>query len=170
MTYIQEEWKPVVGWEDAYEVSSFGRVRRIGAGRGVTHGAVMKPQTVRDGYQAIVLRTPGIRQGKFIHRLVAESFIHAIPAGMHVNHMDGNPSNNLLSNLEIVTQSENILHALRVLWPERDYLAKKLDRDKVSQIRAMAATQSNRMIAAIFNVSEATIHNIISRKTWHHIA
>ena len=39
---IQEEWKPVVGFENAYEVSSYGRIRRIGAARGAKAGRVLK--------------------------------------------------------------------------------------------------------------------------------
>jgi len=49
-----------------------------------------------------------------IHRIVVETFISDIPKGMQVNHIDGIKSNNRLDNLEIVTPSENQLHAYRI--------------------------------------------------------
>lgn len=44
-----------------------------------------------------------------LHRLVIENFIGDIPDGMEVDHKDGNRTNNKLSNLRIVTRSENML-------------------------------------------------------------
>ena len=50
----------------------------------------------------------------FIHRLVWETFVGIIPKGLQINHIDGNKSNNSLSNLELVTPAENIHHAYRM--------------------------------------------------------
>lgn len=47
-----------------------------------------------------------------IHRLVYEAFIGDIPDGMKVDHIDGNRSNNKVSNLRLVTQSENMYAAM----------------------------------------------------------
>jgi hypothetical protein len=46
-----------------------------------------------------------------IHRLVASAWLGNV-TGLTVNHIDGNPSNNCIDNLEIVTQKENHLHAI----------------------------------------------------------
>lgn len=46
-----------------------------------------------------------------VHRLVVEAFIGEIPEKMEVNHLDGNKINNDISNLEICTRSDNMLHA-----------------------------------------------------------
>lgn len=46
-----------------------------------------------------------------IHRLVWETFKGEIPEGMVIDHIDGNRSNNSLSNLRLVTQSENMDNA-----------------------------------------------------------
>lgn len=42
-----------------------------------------------------------------VHRLVWEAFNGEIPDGYEINHIDGDPTNNAISNLEIVTHTEN---------------------------------------------------------------
>lgn len=63
------------------------------------------------GYLMANYRKDGKVYNYYIHRLVAEAFIGEIPKGMAINHKDGNKLNNDVSNLEIVTYSENIRHA-----------------------------------------------------------
>lgn len=48
---------------------------------------------------------------QYVHRLVWETFNGGIPEGLIINHLDGNKKNNDLSNLELMTHSENIRHA-----------------------------------------------------------
>jgi len=99
------EWRPVVGYEGIYEVSNTGLVRTVA-------GKELKPYLHKQGYLRIKLTSGGTRKSFLIHRLVAEAFIpneHELPT---INHKDGDPSNNDVSNLEWCTQKENVAHAV----------------------------------------------------------
>ena len=62
----------------------------------------------RNGYKRV-----GIDHHVYsIHRLIYETFIGSIPKGMYIDHIDGNRSNNALSNLRLVTQSNNMYAAM----------------------------------------------------------
>ncbi|CAG8646567.1 10968_t:CDS:2, partial [Diversispora eburnea] len=54
------------------------------------------------------------RKGYFVHRLVALTFCPKEEGKEYVNHIDGNPTNNKVSNLEWYTQKENAQHAVRL--------------------------------------------------------
>lgn len=65
---MHEEWRPVVGYEGLYEVSSEGRVRNIH----LNH--VLTPWVNQDGYNQLGLRKDGKRNQRLVHRLVCEAF------------------------------------------------------------------------------------------------
>lgn len=75
-------------------------------------GQQLKPQTSAQGYRRIQLYSQGRVEYVAVHRLVAETFI-ANPNHLPiVNHKDGNKGNNDVNNLEWVTQSKNVKHAI----------------------------------------------------------
>lgn len=87
-----ELWKDVVGAEEFYQVSSYGRVRNK-----ITKD-ILKPSKSGE-YRHIGLRY-GFNKDVLIHRLVAEAFIPN-PLGLRcVNHIDENKENNRADNLE----------------------------------------------------------------------
>lgn len=105
---VEEEWRPVVGWEEYYEVSNMGRVRRIAGGQGVrTQGTTKKLSPDMAGYLCTTLNRPGKQIRAHIHRLVLEAFSGPCPEGMGCRHLDGNQMNNWLSNLKWGTPQEN---------------------------------------------------------------
>ena len=63
----------------------------------------------RNGYLRISIRNKQYS----IHRLVWETFNKPIPEGYYIDHIDGNKSNNALSNLRLVTQSDNMKNAMK---------------------------------------------------------
>ena len=100
---VQEEWKPVEGFENLYQVSNLGRISN--------YRIILKPRKINSGYFTTCLTLNGYKTYKLIHRLVATAFITNEAKKREVNHIDGNKTNNSVVNLEWVTSSENKLHA-----------------------------------------------------------
>jgi NUMOD4 motif/HNH endonuclease len=107
LTADSEEWRPVVGWEGFYEVSSAGRVRSIPrASR--TRGVVLKPsRSGTNKYPHVDLWADGENETRTVHSLVAEAFVGQRTDGTEVRHLDGDDSNCQRSNLAYGTSSEN---------------------------------------------------------------
>jgi hypothetical protein len=105
------EWRPVVGYEGHYEVSSDGRVRSI---KKLTRGYVMDERSDRGGYMTVRLNKDDRKSStQFVHRLIAKAFIpNPDPADRpFVNHKNGNKLDNRIHNLEWVSHSETMKHA-----------------------------------------------------------
>lgn len=85
-----------------YEVSNLGNIRNI-----KTH-KVLKKRFDRDGYEKINLSNNESKKTTFlVHRLVAETWIDKIKDNFVVDHIDRDRKNNRVSNLRIVTSSQN---------------------------------------------------------------
>lgn len=117
---MNEEWRPVVGYQGLYEVSNLGRVRSVDRtshykdGRTYLYrGRVLKLRKGRDGHLRINLCKDGKLKTKFVHRMVLEAFVGPCPEGMECLHIDGNPANNCVDNLSWGTRGENMLDRVR---------------------------------------------------------
>jgi len=107
---MTEKWKKIKETNGFYEVSSHGRIRRAKPGKHYWDtyvGKILKPTKLKNGYEFIVLEVNGVRYGRSVHVLVANAFLGKRPKGKNVNHKDENKSNNMVNNLEWVTQKEN---------------------------------------------------------------
>lgn len=115
-----EIWMPIINYEHIYEVSNYGRVKRILRSKGTSGNNILKPYKSESGL-SVMLRNSGNDVSKKIHRLVMESFIGVNILKPEVNHKDGNRWNNYIGNLEWCTGSENVFHSHNEL--NRDYSA-----------------------------------------------
>ena len=114
-----EEWRPVVGYEGLYEVSSHGRVRSLDrwirhrlSGKCLRHGAQLRPAPVGGGYLALILHKDGTRKQRKVHILVAEAFLESRPQwSTMVNHKNKVVTDNSVQNLEWSDNSHNQRHA-----------------------------------------------------------
>lgn len=134
-----EEWRPVVGLELLYEVSTLGRVRSIRNCTSSKVGHILKPKGRK--YSRLILSNGPLRHTVLVHRLVVFAFLGEPPPAHEVNHKDGNKFNNRLVNLEYVTHPENHRHAVATglhtydsIQGERNVNAKLTD-EKVRLIR-----------------------------------
>lgn len=110
----EEEWRPVVGYENDYEVSNLGHVRskdmEVWGGRSyyVKKGRMLKPGKSGTGYYTCALRG----HTKKVCQMVAEAFLFKSNPNDVVNHIDGNKLNDNVGNLEYISSSQNNKHAL----------------------------------------------------------
>lgn len=109
---MSEKWLPVKGYENLYEVSDFGRVKSLK--RFSTNGKILKLVNHPNGYVYVCLCKNNIRKQKRVHKIVLEAFCpEHDPRKNQIDHIDGDKTNNNLSNLEWVTQSENMKRAYK---------------------------------------------------------
>lgn len=178
-----EIWKNVVGYEEFYEISNFGRLktkqRSLINVRNIEHRTqefLMSPCINKKGYFQCSLSNGKVKKSFLVHRLVALAFISPLKEKPFINHIDGNPLNNLVSNLEWCTQKENVIHGFETgltksLFGENHKLA-VLNEYKVLAIRRLHKINPkfNRSeVAKKLKVKNECIGKIILRRTWKHI-
>lgn len=113
-----EIWVDIVGYENLYQISNFGRIRskrkRVKCKNGKTfyqHERIIKPTHINSGYEIVNLHGENGRlYHRLVHRLVAEHFLPN-PLGLEqVNHKDEDKTNNHVDNLEWCTRVYNSLY------------------------------------------------------------
>lgn len=175
-----ELWKPVVGYEGLYDVSSYGRVRSLD--RVVTHsrcgdtrlrGQIMNLTENRTGYLRVRLCEDGVARTLRVHRLVLTAFVGEPFKGAVCLHLDNNRQNNHVSNLRWGTSSENNMQMRKEGRGSRGETCgrTKLTEKQVLEIRRLYAAGGvlQRELGLLFNVSSQAISHIISGRTWRHI-
>lgn len=178
---MAEVWRPAVGFEGYYEVSSMGRVRSIDrivrgkfGGDHLQPGRVLKQAVKVHGYHFVNLSCDGRARCQHVHRLVAKAFLTADDARPEVNHKSGVKSDNSASNLEWVTKSENSKHAYRTGLRERKGPTPKFGMDNpgarhsTEVVLAIVAARANgetfKQISERLGVSQAQACRIANGK------
>lgn len=179
-----EEWRDVVGAEDRYQVSNFGKVKSksyVKHGRNIhgpfsftTKSAAMSTPLNAYGYPAINLRlSNGEDRPVAVHRLVAEAFIPNPNALPQVNHKDSDRANNCVSNLEWVSAQDNVKHGFESGFHTtagEDHPRSVLNDEVVRRIRSMKA-EGWRVtdIARSLNLKYHTVHKVAKGLNWSHV-
>lgn len=108
---MKEEFRWVIGYEGAYKISNFGRVlsvARIDSGGYRRQERFLTAKIGPYGYLRVFLSKNGKTYTKKVHRLIAEAFIPNPENKPEVDHIDGNKTNNSISNLRWATSRENM--------------------------------------------------------------
>lgn len=173
------EWRSILG--GFYAVSADGRVVRQDAGSLLGQGRLMRQSLVQVGKSARLWRVrvrlllPGSgTQQHYVHRLVAGAFLPSpdAPEKDEVDHIDGNPLNNAVENLEWVTHAENARRASRLGLLEhgsRRYNARFTEDDVVRIRQRYLQGESVTTLAATHKAGVHTIHALLRGETWAHV-
>ena len=176
---MKEKWKIIEGFPK-YLISNKGRIKIL---------STLEDKKVfvkDDGYIATTL-VNGKQSYKYVHRLVAEAFVKNKHNKPQVNHINGIKGDNRAENLEWVTPSENIRHAIDtglLKYKKKEEEIKKskyskgekissskLSPEEVIEIRVLWEYREYKQteLADMFNVDPRTINHVITRRQWKHI-
>lgn len=155
----------IKGYENVYSVTEFGDVYSYKFNRVLK----LKPLKLTKGYQGVCLHLNNKAKTAKIHRLVAQAYLPDYSESLTVNHIDYDKKNNNISNLEMLTNEDNIRYGS----PDRKYVTgenhgkTKINQAQCDSIRAKRDCGERIIdLATEFNLHRTTIHNILKRKTW----
>lgn len=146
-----EHWKPIPAWEEWYEVSNQGRVRRIVGGQGSCKVGYPKRVTVSKGRAVVSLNRPGKQETHLVPRLVLFSFVGEPPKGFECCHNDGNALNNRLENLRWDTTESNA-------------------QDKIRDTATTALQARESKIISIEKIGEEMTYDLEVEGPWHNFS
>lgn len=148
---VLEEWRWVPGYEGRYAVSNRGRVYSYKG-----KGKYLKPYPDTSGHLAIRLFPQCIYRQ--VHSLVLEAFVGPCPADEERRHLNDDPSNNSLDNLDYGTHGQNILDRK---WNGKQHGVAKLSINQVREIKAwLRMGMAQRELAKLFGVHVMTVNRI----------
>ena len=162
------QWKQVIlnGKRTIYSVSNTGLVMNSKT------NYILKANKSRKGYLLVGIENHSCK----VHRLVAEAFIPNPENKPQVNHIDGNKSNNDVSNLEWVTQEENMKHAVDtglLELPKGGIEARHCiytEKDVHDVCKLLEQEYPGSYIANKLNVSLGFIYEIKQKRSWKYIS
>lgn len=180
---MEEIWKDISGYEGYYRVSNFGRVYSVPRLNSLGNRCGGKYLSIRKigckkgqkPYYQVCLCMLGVNTNVKLHRLVAEAFIPNPYNKEEVNHIDGDKSNNNVSNLEWVTHKENCLHSHKYLERNvstgvnhgRNVLSEQDVEQIYNRIKNLKRSQFNAAeLSREFGCDGRAILNIYRKEAW----
>lgn len=171
---MSETWKPVVGFEGHYEVSDAGNIRRVSSSsRSKPTGKFLSPGRQKSGHLFVNFSVGNKQTLRRVHVVVLTAFKGPRPKGLVCRHLDGNPANNNVSNLEWGTPQQNSddrkLHG-RSNKGTRHGMAVLNDRI-VIEMRAIRRhlKWTFKKIGQVYGVNRKTASRAVTGEYWSHI-
>lgn len=109
---MEEIWRDIKEYEGLYQISNWGNVKRLSHKR-YDRNQILKERKIKviypknKWYPYLSLCKEGKYINKYLHRILAETFIPNPNNEPCINHIDGNKQNNSLDNLEWCSFSHN---------------------------------------------------------------
>lgn len=163
---MEEVFVDVKGYEEYFSISNLGNLFSKRSKK------ILKQTKNSTGYLSVATKIggrSGINKCFRVHRLVAEAFIPNLDNKFEVNHKDGIKDNNVVSNLEWVTSSENKTHAVKLglIASGADCKRAKFSDEDIRVIRN--SNDRVGILAEKFNVHRNTITKIQSGITYKNV-
>lgn len=184
-----EEWKEIPLSNGLYYASNFGQIKRIesivrnqpitnnNVGYRKVGGKILKQKTKKNKYMEVNMYiAPNVSKMYYVHRAVYFAFNPNDDMSLQINHKNFDKSDNRIDNLELVTASENMLHAYNgqkiklISKTGEDSKLSKLKTKDVLEIRELyKQTKQITNIAKMFGIGNSQVQRIVKRKSWNHI-
>ncbi len=175
-------WKDIEDFENLYQVSNEGGVRRLTSkitrtsnGRTFQQTVPAKilstPSNCKSGYPSVSLCKDGKVKRFNVHTLVARAFIGPRPPRQQVRHLDGKPNNPRASNLCYGTPVENAAdrhqHGTDAKGSKNPSAV--LDEEYVRRLKRMLLTETIKSVAESECLNYSTVRNIANGNNWGHV-
>lgn len=178
LVLITEDWKDIPGFEDRYQISTFGRIVSYSQtvnSRFKTRlrsGKLLKAFEDEKGYNRIELCDSNkLTKKHFVHRLVGLTFIDNIFNKPEINHRNGIHNYNIVYNLEWSTRSENEIHSYKILGKQTakgEINGQSIITEKIAEL-IKNSTEKSVVLAERLGIKQNTITVIKSGKRWKHL-
>lgn len=161
----------IKGYEGFYKIDEVGSIYSMPRNGTKNKITKIKSGTNGVGYQVCILQRNGEIKAFSVHRLVALAFIPNPLSKPCVNHIDGDKTNNSVSNLEWVTRSENEKHAHATglkNFKGRKISCRKTNPEICAKIRKEynTTTTSYVKLSKKYNISSSHIEKILKYRIW----
>lgn len=172
---ISEKWRDIPEYEGRYAVSDIGNVMNVKKDKLLRpFDRAVTSNKNKKGYLTVHLTGNGFKyKNKSVHSLVLLAFERPRKKGEVINHIDGNPSNNRLENLEYCTQSHN--RKQDFVTGRQSFLGEKNNSAKINSTQVLEIVKlrskghTYRAIAKIYGLNFTGIANIFNGHTWTHV-
>jgi len=175
-----EIWVDIPNYEGKYQASNLGRIRSLDRkfirSNGFKHkinGKILKQSLGSNKYLMVSLGR-NTSDKKLVHRIIALCFCEKFKNKNHVDHINSIKTDNRCENLQWVTQQENNKkqnhskgeNRHNSVLTKKDIIHIRDEYNKLLNIRKYGAIQK---IASGYNVNNATINDIVNKRTWKHV-
>ncbi len=171
-----EFWKTVNGYT-GYDISNFGRIRSYwnhGSGGLLSVPRILFPNVMdKYGHLRVNLRiSNGVYKSKILHRVVIENFSPQDDPILVCRHVNGDASDNSISNLRWGTKAENqrdmVFHG-KSARGERSLFSKLTSIQVIEIKKRLKSGEKNKVLSLEFGVNASTIRDISLGRNWRHI-